>query len=325
MDFLLIKCHYRHTALITIVDTILFLLQRSVQMKKITLLITLGIMLTSTAFASSSFNSFKGHWSERFITEDRLNTYLALITNSAKTVKPDLNISYEDFDELITNIYDNKLGSSSINFKDALSLSRKEACQVIYDRLLVNKIIDLNEILETEVSFKDIGTLSIEEAYPIKVLYNLGIINGFSKDEFKPNNHLSYAQSFLILQKVEELIKTTVVETFTDFEILSETIGEKSYSDISVISSDEYHIISITEEFPESGYTIKVDKLETNADGNIIITLRYEQEGDVHMQVISYRTLKLKLPKTSDSQNVPSIEVRRINQPSKKILEDNLM
>lgn len=272
-------------------------------MKKIVsiTLVLLILMTTVTAFAKID-EKLSNHWSKGLIQKDFVAYYFPyLAKDSFNKFNPNEYILKKDFALSLASLSkDYDLIQSTNNIGIYESLNRGEVVELIGKKLIE---IDELKIGNKELPFKDINTMNKESIELLRVLYNLGIINGVSEKDFAPNNKLTQAEAIIILQRVKEVLEGMKEVAFNITGIVQSYNNQES---IIVKEEKDKVLVTLTKEFPTPGYGLGVEKIVVEENGyRIYLDITPPKEGSMQLQVITYKTMTIEIEKKALKQSLP--------------------
>ncbi|WP_427337854.1 S-layer homology domain-containing protein [Caloranaerobacter sp. DY30410] len=290
-------------------------------------LIIINLLFSSAAFSAADFSEkLNGHWAEKLVDEDFMKIHFAYLTKEDySNFIPDKPISKGDFlvslysliktsDLLQTgseqedilnviNYFKIKGILTDENVSSEEQLLRKEAVKWIVECLKQNGGVEIVE--KHENPFIDLDGLTDEYITPILEAYDLGLIKGYSDSSFRPNDTVSQVEAIILLQRLEEELKMN--NKSISFKVIE---NSRTYSeikkDIQIEEQDDKVIVTISKQFPNSGYSIEVNKIQKMPDGNynIYIGIKQPDPKKMYLQVITYCSITIEIDK-NDLGNPP--------------------
>lgn len=272
-------------------------------MKKIVsiTLVLLILMTTVTAFAKID-EKLTNHWSKGLIQKDFVAYYFPYLAKDGfNKFNPNEYILKKDFALSLASLSkDYDLIQSTNNIGIYESLNRAEVVGLIGKKLIE---IDELKIGNKELPFKDINTMNKESIELLRVLYNLGIINGVSEKDFAPNNKLTQAEAIIILQRVKGVLEGMKEVAFNITGIVQSYNNQES---VLVKEEKEKVLVTLTKEFPTPGYGLGVEKIVVEENGyRIYLDITPPKEGSMQLQVITYKTMTIEIEKKALKQSLP--------------------
>lgn len=272
-------------------------------MKKIVsiTLVLLILMTTVTAFAKID-EKLSNHWSKGLIQKDFVAYYFPYLAKDGfNKFNPNEYILKKDFALSLASLSkDYDLIQSTNNIGIYESLNRAEVVELIGKKLIE---IDELKIGNKELPFKDINTMNKESIELLRVLYNLGIINGVSEKDFAPNNKLTQAEAIIILQRVKGVLEGMKEVAFNITGIVQSYNNQES---VLVKEEKEKVLVTLTKEFPTPGYGLGVEKIVVEENGyRIYLDITPPKEGSMQLQVITYKTMTIEIEKKALKQSLP--------------------
>lgn len=266
-------------------------------MKKfLSLTIGLIILFTSVLAFAQMDEKLEGHWSKDMIQREFVAYYFSyLARKDFERLDPNESISNRDFSLSLSSLAkDYDLDYTSNNIISNKRLTRKEVVKTIGNKLA--QIEDLRRGNE-EIPFTDIDTMDEESLEALRLLYNLEIIKGVSKDKFAPDRIMTQAEAIITLQRVKEVLDTKDHVLFTTKGVVS------SYNDQEAIiasEKDDKLLVTITKEFSTPGYGISIDKIvrEDNNEYQVYLNITPPNPNSEQLQVITYKTITVEIEKT---------------------------
>lgn len=274
-------------------------------MKKI-VSIALAILIFSTsivAFASIE-EKLNNHWSKELIQKEFVAYYFPYLAKDGfDKFDPTAYISKKDFDLSLASLskdYDLDISTSNIGIYELLT--RKEIVELIGNKL--NGIDSLKKG-NKELPFQDINTMNKDSIELLRLLYNLKIINGVSKNSFAPDNKLTQAEAIIILQRVKDVLEGMNEVTFSVSGIVQ---SHNSQESIITKEDEDKVLVTITKEFPTPGYGLGVEKIVSEEGGyKIYLKITPPPADSMQLQVITYKTITIEINKSELKQSPPYV------------------
>ncbi len=274
-------------------------------MKKV-VSIALAILIFSTtivAFASME-EKLNNHWSKGLIQKEFVAYYFPYLAKDGfDKLDPTAYISKKDFDLSLASLskdYDLDISTSNIGTYELLT--RKEIVELIGKKL--NGIDSLKKG-NKELPFQDINTMNKDSIELLRLLYNLKIINGVSKNSFAPDNKLTQAEAIIILQRVKEILEGMNQVAFSVSGIVQSNNSQES---IITKEDGDKVLVTITKEFPTPGYGLGVEKIVSEEGGyKIYLKITPPPADSMQLQVITYKTITIEINKSELKQSPPYV------------------
>lgn len=295
--------------------------------KNIALILIIALTLSSlSAFANVELN-LKGHWAESVVdkqivkdhfkyllkegfkvsdlnnTLDKKYFFLSLYTmlNEHQKESIDKNTEKTNIDNAVKY-----LKSKQILEKDGSiegKITRKEAVKYVMKTIELSKEIVLANT--SFMPFKDILGLDDEYKRYISKSSMIGIVKGYGDSTFRPEENTTVIEGIIFLQRlrgeIEEMNKNI------PFKVVEEKwFGTGTNNLVTVKQSSGKMLVSITKEFPTSGYNLTVNRVEKYAHGKykIHVDIKAPSPNSIVLQVISYKTVTIEIDrKLLDSGN----------------------
>lgn len=282
--------------------------------KLIFIILFISLLFTSNYVFADKDEYLKGHWAEKLVDKQFINKHFDYLFNEETSFEPDNNITKEQFMislySLLKEAYPSLYDWNNIEFLDFFKekeivlndenlkediLFRKDAVKFVIKSLESIKQI---EIETSENKYTDLQGLSQEYITYILKASNLGIVNGYLDNTFKPDKPVSQIEAIIILKRLEgelNMHKNTI-----PFNVIS---NDKAYNlkgkTINVQELEDKIIISITKEFSTSGYSMNIDKIVKQSEGNysIYLNINKPNPNSITLQVITYETLIIEIDK----------------------------
>lgn len=265
-------------------------------------MLVLIILSTSfTAFASME-EKVKDHWSRDIIDKNFVAYYFPyLAKNNFINFNPDDKINDKDFSLSLRSLSkDYKLGPTSLSPVLAKPLTRKEVV-----KLIGNKLINIEglEVNSKKHSFKDVNTMDRESIVLLRLLFDLGIINGISEDEFAPDDFIVQSEAIIILQRVKGVLDNMKEISFTSKEIVQSYNNQEA---VRVKQKDHKVLVTITKEFATPGYLLGIDKIVADKDKyRVDLDITPPKEDAILPQVITYKTITIEIEENELTGQAP--------------------
>ena len=274
-------------------------------MKKIvSIALTILILLTTvTAFADME-EKLNNHWSKGLIKKDFVAYYFPyLAKDNFDKLDPKAYILKKDFALSLASLSkDYDLDFSTNNIGIYGSITRLEVVELIGKKL---SAIDTLKRENKELPFQDINTMDKDSIELLRLLYNLEIINGVSKNSFAPDNKLTQVEAIIILQRVKGVLEGMSEVTFNITGIVQSYNNQES---IITKEEEDKILVTITKEFPTPGYGLGVEKIVREEDEyKIYLNITPPKEGSILLQVITYKTMTIEIDKNELRKSPPYI------------------
>ncbi|SCG81799.1 hypothetical protein DW1_0178 [Proteiniborus sp. DW1] len=295
--------------------------------RKVAIMLLIALFLSSLSIYADININFKGHWGESIIDKQFLQdhfNYLIKEDTKASDLDQPIDKKYfilslytilngyqkEEIDKNSekTNIENatKYLRSKQILEKDGNiegKLTRKEAVKYLVKTLELSKEIEISDA--SFMPFKDMLGLSEEYKKYISKASMIGIVKGYGDSTFRPEENTTVIEGIIFMQRlkgeVEEMNKNI------PFKIVKEKwsgIGTNNL--VTTKQSKEKVLVTITKEFPTSGYNLTVKRVEKYAQGKykIHVDIKTPKPNDILLQVISYKNITIEIDKKLlDSRN----------------------
>ncbi|WIV12247.1 S-layer homology domain-containing protein [Proteiniborus sp. MB09-C3] len=295
--------------------------------KNIALILIIALFLSSIiAFADIELN-FKGHWAESIVDKQIIQDHFKYLLKEGMKVS-DLNNAI-DKKYFLLSLYTilNEHQKESIdktsektNIENAArylknkqilekngsiegKLTRKEAAKYIIKTLELSREIQLADT--GFMPFKDILGLNDEYKKYVAKASMIGIIKGYGDSTFRPEEDVTAIESIIFLQRlkgeIEEMNKNI------PFKIVEEKwSGTGTNNQVTAKQSGGKAIVTVTKEFPTSGYNLTVKRVEKYAYGKykIHVDVKAPAPNSILLQVITYKSITIEIDrKLLDSGN----------------------
>lgn len=288
-------------------------------MKKIiVLLIILTLFLGSqTTFAETDLN-FKGHWAEGVIDQEFIKEHFNYLLKEDIKVS-DLNNTL-DKKYFLLSLYTilNKDQKEEIdqkeektNIEDAVKyltkkeileeeesiegkLTRKDAVKYIIKTMELSSEIELADT--SYMPFKDIIGLSDEYKMYISKASMVGIAKGYGDSTFRPDDNITAIESILFLQRLEGEIEE--MDKNIPFKVVEQNWEGHGVNNLVTIKQSSNKVqITLTKEFPTTGYNMTVARVEKYAPRKyrIHLNIKAPEPDKIVLQVISYKNITIEI------------------------------
>lgn len=282
--------------------------------KLIFIILFISLLFTSNYVFADKDEYLKEHWAEKLVDKQFINKHFDYLFNEETSFDPDNNITKEQFMislySLLKEAYPSLYDWNNIEFLDFFKekeivlndenlkediLFRKDAVKFVIKSLESIKQIEI-EISENK--YTDLQELSQEYITYILKASNLGIVNGYLDNTVKPHKPVSQIEAIIILKRLEgelNMYKNTI-----PFNVISSDKGYNLKEEtINVQELEDKVIISITKEFSTSGYSMNIDKIVKQSEGNysIYLNINKPNPNSITLQVITYQTLIIEIDK----------------------------
>ena len=261
-------------------------------MKKVSILLIIAIILSSSLSFASISDKLENHWSDSQINRAFVAYYFPYLSkdNFAK-FEPDGNISEQDFILSIASLFKDLGYDISLDGSPA-DVSREQMVNILATRL---KDVGMELGKDTNLPFKDINTMSNDSIELLRLLYSNNIILGDSNTSFNPSRNLTQAESIIILQRVKGVLErmNTII-----FKTLGIVQSYNNQEEIIIKEEPDKLLVTITKEFPTPGYSMTVNKiLKERGSYRVYFDITPPPADSVQIQVITYKTLTLEIDK----------------------------
>lgn len=260
----------------------------------LSLVLVVCIGLSGTALSNTKLS---GHWAENLVKQDFMEKYFAKYAkDDFKNFMPDYNITYQDFKQSLSSILEEYGYEIEANIEENFMVTRKEAAIIIADELLRHGIIGQNKVSKNP--FKDLEGLEKKQIDKIVLLHNLGILKGVSETAFLPEGKTTQIQAVIMFQRIMDFIKNNDKNNIP-FKVIDEKTSYSSIEPgITVEDRDDKVFVSIVEQFPHPGYSVKVDGIKKQKDVyNIFLNVQEPDPTKMYTQVITYHNIVLEISK----------------------------
>lgn len=283
------------------------------------LLITLSLALllsSLTAFADIKVD-LKGHWVETAMDKSFVDAHFNyLIKDNTISFNPDFKIDKKNFmlslytiistekESTIEKLNDKKhiekitkyLATKKILETDSTlegKLTRKEAVKYMIKALELSKEIQLTDTNYTP--YKDI--LGLDDTYKKYILKAnmIGLIKGYGDSTFRPEEDTSLSEAIVLLQGFKKQIEES---TSIPYKI----VEEKTQKDtISTKEKGDKVLVTVSKEFPTSGYNMGIKRVEKYAEGKyrVHLDIKAPEPNRAVLQVITQIRATIEIDKKS--------------------------
>lgn len=285
--------------------------------KSLWIILSIALFLsTVTAFADIKVD-LKGHWVERVIDKSIVEAHFKyLIKDSTISFNPDFKIDKKNFmlslytmistdkdsstEKLNDKAHTEKVGKYLITKKilegdSSLEgkLTRKEAVKYMIKTLELSKEIQLTDTNYTP--YKDI--LGLDDTYKRYILKAnmIGLIKGYGDSSFRPEEDISISETIVLLQELKKQIEES---TSIPYKI----VEEKTQKDtISTKEKGDKVLVTISKEFPTSGYNMGIKRVEKYAEGKyrVHLDIKAPEPNRAVLQVITQIRATIEIDKKS--------------------------
>ena len=261
-------------------------------MRKVSILLIIAIIMSSSLSFASISDKLENHWSDSQINRAFVAYYFPYLSkdNFAK-FEPDGNISEQDFILSIASLFKDLGYDISLDGSPA-DVSREQMVNILATRL---KDVGMELGKDTNLPFKDINTMSNDSIELLRLLYSNNIILGDSNTSFNPSRNLTQAESIIILQRVKGVLErmNTII-----FKTLGIVQSYNNQEEIIIKEEPDKLLVTITKEFPTPGYSMTVNKiLKERGSYRVYFDITPPPADSVQIQVITYKTLTLEIDK----------------------------
>lgn len=282
-----------------ILSTIRYNIMRRGTMKKLLSVIMIPILLTVFATASySEIDKLNNHWSKGIIDMEFVGEYFDYLTkDDYKNFSPDSTITVGEFISSVSKLFcDHDVCIDYLKIEEPLT--RREMSRIVGKILIDKKLI---ESTEEKTPFMDISSLSKEELMIISSLYKNDIIKGNSRNEFSPERNATQAECIITLQRVKGVLKP-MGNNAIPFKVKSKKqVYNGVHEGLEVNETLDSVEISVVVMYPTPGYSLNVDRIFKNNDGEyeVYLTEKPPKEGSILPQVITYKVLIIEIDKSN--------------------------
>ena len=261
-------------------------------MKKVSILLIIAIILSSSLSFASISDKLENHWSDSQINRAFVAYYFPYLSrDSFAKFEPDGDISEQDFILSIASLFKDLGYDISLDGSPA-DVSREQMVNILATRL---KDVGMELGKDTNLPFKDINTMSNDSIELLRLLYSNNIILGDSNTSFNPSRNLTQAESIIILQRVKGVLErmNTII-----FKTLGIVQSYNNQEEIIIKEEPDKLLVTITKEFPTPGYSMTVNKiLKERGSYRVYFDITPPPADSVQIQVITYKTLTLEIDK----------------------------
>ncbi len=272
-------------------------------MKKIiSFMLVLIILSTSFTVFAGMEEKVKDHWSKDIIDKNFVAYYFPyLAKNNFINFNPDDKINDKDFSLSLRSLSkDYKLGPTSLSPVLGKPLTRKEVIKLIGNKLTNIEALEVNP---RKHSFKDVNTMDKESIVLLRLLFDLGIINGISEDEFAPDDFIVQSEAIIILQRVKGVLDNMKEISFTSKGIVQSYNNQEA---VRVKQKDDKVLVTITKEFATPGYLLGIDKIVADKDKyRVDLDITPPKEDAILPQVITYKTITIEIEENELTGQAP--------------------
>lgn len=286
--------------------------------KNIALILIIALFLSSLAtFAEVDLN-FKGHWAESIIdkqfiqahfkylikedtkaadlnnTIDRKHFILSLYTvlNSHQKESIDKNTEKTNIENAVKYLKGKKIleNNSSIEGK----ITRKEAVKYVVKALELSREIQLSDI--SFLPFKDMLGLNDEYKRCISKASMIGIVKGYGDSSFRPEENITAIESIIFLQRLKSEIDER--DKNIPFTVVEGKWSSRGTNNLVTTKQNGGKVkVTLTKEFPTSGYTMTVSRIEKYAHGKyrVHVDVKAPSPKTILLQVITYRSITIEI------------------------------
>lgn len=286
--------------------------------RNIVLILIIALFLGSlTVYADIDIN-FKGHWAESIIdkqfmqdhfryllkedtkasdlnnTLDKKYFILSLYTilNSHQKESIDKNTESTNIENAARYLKGKQILEKDSNVEG--KLTRKEAVKYVVKALELSREIQLADT--SFLPFKDILGLDDEYKKYISKASMMGIVKGYGDSTFRPEENITAIEGIIFLQRlkgeIEEMNKNI------PFSVVEEKwSGTGTNNLVTTKQSSGKILVTVTKEFPTSGYNMTVTRVEKYAPGKykIHVSTKAPAANRIVLQVISYKNVTIEL------------------------------
>ena len=267
-------------------------------MKKLLSLIMISILLTIfTTSAFGEIDKLNNHWSKGIIDQQFACEYFNYLTkDNYENFSPDSTITVGEFISSANKLFCD-YDVCFDNLKSEEVLTRKDL-SIIIGKLLIDKnIIDCTN---EKTPFIDVSTFTKEELMIMSSLYKNDIIKGISRNKFLPERKATQAECIVTLQRVKEVLVPMEKNTIP-FKVKSnKQVYNGVHEGLEVSEVGDVVEVTIVEMYPTPGYTMNVDKIfkDNNGEYEIYLSEKSPKDGSILPQVITYKVLVIEIKKS---------------------------
>lgn len=265
-------------------------------------MLVLIILSTSLTVFAGMEEKVKDHWSKDIIDKNFVAYYFPyLAKNNFINFNPDDKINDKDFSLSLRSLSkDYKLGPTSLGPVLDKPLTRKKVVKLIGNKLINIEALEVNS---KKHSFKDVNTMDKESIVLLRLLFDLGIINGISEDEFAPDDFIVQSEAIIILQRVKGVLDNMKEISFTSKGIVQSYNNQEA---VRVKQKDDKVLVTITKEFATPGYLLGIDKIVADKDKyRVDLDITPPKEDAILPQVITYKTITIEIEENELTGQAP--------------------
>lgn len=260
------------------------------------------LVFNSTLILANTDDKSKEHWVYKFMHQKFLNMYLDKIVDK---FDPDLTITKGEFLRQLNALYSEEF--NPLDFDDSRDpLTRREAVKFIIDIIEKHETVVYKETKQNK--FKDLKSLNSDYVDSIMKAYNLGLISGYSEDKFAPFNKVTEAQAAILLQRISDMYNIDLM--IVPFKV-KESKRVFDHSPTKVKELNDKVLVTVTVEFPTSGYRFSVDKIAKGVNNvyNIYLNVISPDANGYQLQVITYKSITIEIDKSDLNSDSYSFKV----------------
>ncbi len=309
--------------------------------KNIAIILIVALFLSSlTTFAEVDLN-FKGHWAENIIDKQFIQDHFKYLLKEDTKVS-DLNSTLDkkyfmlslytilnkhqkesiDKNSEKTNIENavKYLNSKQILEKDGTiegKLTRKEAAKYIMKTLELSREIQLADT--SFMPFKDMLGLDDEYKKYVSKASMIGIVKGYGDSTFRPEEDIAAIEGIVFLQRLKGEIDER--DRNIPFTVVEEKwSGRGTNNLVTTKQSSGKILVTITKEFPTSGYNLTVNRVEKYAPGKyrVYVDTKAPAPNTITLQVISYKSITIEIDRKLLDSGSYTFEVAGSSSPLKQ-------
>lgn len=261
-------------------------------MKKVSLILIISLILSSTVAFASIEDKLSNHWSRDQLNVEFINqNFPYLSRDSYAAFGPNKDMLEIYFNLSTAAVFKNRgLEVSGLGRENPITRARMA-------QDLGKKLSSLGFDQKVEgLPFIDIRNVSEETIEGLRILYNYGIVIGSPEGQFMPTKKLSQAESIIILQRLDRLLRE---ENEIDFKLVGIVESHNAQEELIVNDRGDKVLLTITKEFPTPGYSLNVDSIIKNKNVfKIKLTTKNPPRDSMQAQVITYKTISLEIDKS---------------------------
>lgn len=260
--------------------------------KKAILILLILLLVSSTAFASME-DKLVGHWAKNTINKEFLSYYFPyLARDDYKEFAPNMPMARDRFGLSTSSLFKGK-GYTVAGMENPGEVSRKEMLRIVGSRL---QEIGVKADPDFTLDFVDIQGLSLEEKDFLKILNKEKIVLGVGAASFSPDKKLTQAEAIVVVQRLQSLLNRI---NKIDFVTKSVESSYNNKEEILTSVNENNVVLSITKQFPTSGYSLSVKEIVKQGDMfKVYLETKKPPADSIQLQVITFKTIKVEILKS---------------------------